>query len=90
MNSKKIEKMYKNKQVRLYLARELVFLEIGEKIPPMLELSKKYKISVGMIQKVFTDFQNESIIKCNKRGILGSYIEYIDNGNYWKKATLNI
>ena len=41
---KKIEKMYKNKQVRLYLARELVFLEIGEKIPPMLELSKKYKM----------------------------------------------
>ncbi len=79
MNSKKIEKMYKNKQVRLYLARELVFLEIGEKIPPMLELSKKYKISVGMIQKVFTDFQNESIIKCNKRGVLGSYIECIDN-----------
>ena len=43
-----------------------------------------------MIQKLFTDFHNENIIKCNKRGILGSYIEYIDNGNYWKKATLNI
>ena len=45
MYKEKIEKMYKSSQARLFLARELVFLEVGDRIPPMLEWTEKYKIS---------------------------------------------
>ncbi len=88
MYKEKIEKMYKSSQARLFLARELVFLEVGDRIPPMLEWTEKYKISIGTFQKAFIDLEKEGIIKSQRKGVLGSYVTEIDNNRLLEESHL--
>ena len=82
---KENKKMNKKEQAMLSIAREIVFSEVGERIPSIIEYSQKYNISVGLIQKAFMSLQEEGAVEIERRGVLGSYIKKIDNKNLTKK-----
>ena len=71
--------MNKKEQAMLSIAREIVFLEAGERIPSIIEYSQKYNISVGLIQKALMSLQEEGALEIERRGVLGSYIKKINN-----------
>lgn len=67
--------MSKREKTVINIARELLFLNEGDRVPPMLEWSSKYNVSLGMVQNIFSEFQKEKIILCDKKGVLGTYVK---------------
>ena len=88
MYKEKVEKMYKSSQARVFVARELLFLEVGDRIAPMLQWTEKYKISIGTLQKAFIDLEKEGMIKSQRKGVLGSYVVEIDNNRLLEESHL--
>ena len=78
--------MNKKEQAMLSIAREIVFLEAGERIPSIIEYSQKYNISVGLIQKALMSLQEEGALEIERRGVLGSYIKKINNEILMEKS----
>ena len=79
MSKKEMKKMSKRDRAILYIAREIVFSKIGERIPSVVEYSERYDISVGLIQKAIVFLQNENAVSFEKRGVLGSFVKSINN-----------
>ena len=88
MNNSEEKKMNKKNRSVLFVARELLFSKVGERIAPVTEYSEKYGISVGLIQRAFVLLQNEGAIKLDKRGVLGSFVKEINNEILLEKSDL--
>ncbi|BBM36759.1 GntR family transcriptional regulator YhfZ [Pseudoleptotrichia goodfellowii] len=88
MNNSEEKKLNKKNRSVLFVARELLFLKVGERIAPVTEYSEKYGISVGLIQRAFVLLQNEGAIKLDKRGVLGSFVKEINNEILLEKSDL--
>ena len=88
MNNSEEKKLNKKNRSVLFVARELLFSKVGERIAPVTEYSEKYGISVGLIQRAFVLLQNEGAIKLDKRGVLGSFVKEINNEILLEKSDL--
>ena len=71
MSKKEMKKMSKRDRAILYIAREIVFSKIGERIPSVVEYSERYDISVGLIQKAIVFLQNENAVSFEKKRRVG-------------------
>ncbi len=88
MNNSEEKRLNKKNRSVLFMARELLFSKVGERIAPVTEYSEKYGISVGLIQRAFVLLQNEGAIKLDKRGVLGSFVKEINNEILLEKSDL--
>lgn len=69
----------KNGSTTIILARCLLSIPIGNKIPTITELSQKYGLVRGTIQNAMKNLTSSKAIDIESRGHLGSYIIKKDN-----------
>ena len=57
------------------ISRDLLCLEIGEKVKSVKEYSDSLGISVGSIQKAFDKLEDENVFVLEKKGVLGKILK---------------
>ena len=57
------------------ISRDLLCLEIGEKVKSVKEYSDSLGISVGSIQKAFDKLEDENVFLLEKKGVLGKILK---------------
>lgn len=68
------------------LARYLLTIKIGERIPNVRKLADRYQVSIGSISNALTRLELVGAAKIEKRGHLGSFLEERSLGKLWDIA----
>jgi len=66
------------------LARYLLTLKAGDRVIPISEMAKKYKMGVGTIQNSLQKLADANAVKLLSRGHMGTFVESIDKNILWK------
>ncbi|MCD7034576.1 GntR family transcriptional regulator [Metabacillus sp. GX 13764] len=64
----------KSGMVMRKVAEELLFVEVGERVPKINELAEKYAVGRGTIQSVLKKMEETDCIKLESRGHLGTFL----------------
>lgn len=56
------------------IAKELLACKLDDKIPTVSNLSSKYRVGIGTIDKIFNNFKENNIIELQPRGQMGTYL----------------
>lgn len=68
----------------IQLSRYFLTLNVGDRITPISELAKKYKLGVGTIQNSLQKLADSNGITLVSRGHMGTFVENIDKNILWK------
>lgn len=88
METYKTKLLSKNGIATVSLAREMLMLNIGDRIKTIDEYTKSFKLGRGTIQLALKLLQSENAIKLEPRGHLGTYIISIDYKKLWVLADI--
>lgn len=73
-----IRKINKLDLAKISIARDLIVLNISDKLKPVIQYSKELQMSVGIIQKAIEDLEIEKVALFENRGVQGKIIKYKD------------
>lgn len=72
----------------IIIARDLLSLDIGERVKSVKEYSDDLLISVGSVQKAFDNLEKEKAMELAKKGVNGKILEYKNKEKLIEKAAL--
>lgn len=75
--------LLKNGLALMKVAREMMTMAPGDRVPPMSEYVDKFGVAKGTIQGIFKQLEGECIA-LEKKGHLGTYIQSIDHKKLWQ------
>lgn len=75
--------MQKNGIAAMRMSRELIILSAGDRIDTVDNYSKKFSTSRGTIESVLKRMEGQKAIDLDKRGHLGTFINYINYTRLW-------
>ena len=68
----------KQGMMTMYLSRDLLSLDMGEKVPTIAHCTEKFNVSRGVVQQAISFLQNEGAIEIYKGGKNGSILQSKD------------
>lgn len=71
------------------IARDMLMLNLGDRVKSVKEYSENLLMSVGSIQKAFDILEKDNVIKLTKNGVFGKKLEYKDKNLLIEKSFLN-
>ncbi|MEJ2302366.1 MAG: YhfZ family protein [Anaerolineales bacterium] len=74
------------RELQSSLARYLIQISQGERLPSIRELSKLTQMSIGSISQTLKSLESEGAVRVDRRGRLGSYIGSRSLGELWGLA----
>jgi acyl-CoA-binding protein len=63
------------------IAEELLFIEVDDRLPKVVDFSEKYQVGRGTIQSALKKLEEENCIKLEPRGHLGTFLRYKNISN---------
>ena len=60
--------------VAKYIARELLLLDEGSRIPTVDEYEERFGVSRGTVQKALAIVDDQKVVELRKRGVLGTFL----------------
>lgn len=79
----KTELMQKNGVAAMKISRELITMSTGDRIDTIDSYSKRFSTSRGTIESVLKRMGDEKALSLDKRGHLGTFINYINYNKLW-------
>lgn len=76
--------MQKNGLVAMKLARELITMQVGQRLSTVAEYSEKYETARGTVQSALKLLEQYNAIKLDPRGHLGTFLSFIDYKGLWE------
>jgi hypothetical protein len=64
--------------INTYIARDLIGISAGDRLPTIHEFTQKHDSSRGIVQKVLESLQKSGAIVLEKRGKMGTYISAVN------------
>jgi hypothetical protein len=75
-----LNNMYSKKGIILQkIAEELLFIGVNERLPKVGDFSERFQVGRGTVQTVLKQLENETCIKLEPRGHLGTFLRYKDD-----------
>ena len=69
--------------VIMNIARDLFSMEVGERIPTILEYTEKFQVSRGVVQNALSTLEKDGCISMEKRGVKGTFLTEMDSGKLY-------
>lgn len=70
------------------IARELIGLEEGDRLPTIAEYAQRFDSSRGIVQNALANFQTQEAVGLEKRGKVGTFITHLDLPKLFSLADL--
>ena len=76
----------KREQLRRELAKEVMRLKVDEQVPTYRQLSQRFKSSLGTVSSVMAEFEEDGVVRIERRGWAGTFLHYRDLSRLWSIA----